>query len=90
MYAVRKWNPDTKTFEPYIVPHGRICPLFTNDDTKINCISCGATIKFKEGYPSLTYQDKAGLGYQICESCAKQEMKQSMDEKYPIKKEGIT
>ena len=68
--TIKKWNPDAKEYEPHEVPDDWKLPLYSNNmDELINCVHCGKTITFGDGYTSQRYHTDSGYGYYECNAC---------------------
>lgn len=77
MFKIKKWNYDTRQYEPYEVPADWYVPLYCSKmDTKINCVSCGKAITFGDCYTSKVFHNSVGLGYGVCEECHEKEWKE--------------
>lgn len=53
MRVLYRWNPTTKTYDPYTVPEDWKLPICSTDPNLIaNCAACGAKVKYEETYES--------------------------------------
>ena len=50
MRVLYKWNPGTKTYDPYTVPEEWRVSDHTVPGEKINCAACGAEVKHEYTY----------------------------------------
>lgn len=74
---MKKWNYKTKEYEEYTVPDSWKVKLFSVDmEEKINCASCGKSMKLGDGYTSRTIHDRHGFGYAVCEDCHSKEFEE--------------
>ena len=76
---IQKWNDTKNDYEPYEVPDSWKLPLYSNDMTEpINCVNCGCTMTFGDGYTSHRYHTNSGFGYYECEKCYFDYLQESM------------
>lgn len=74
--GMKKWNNETRSYEPYKVPDEWNCPLYIdNMDEVINCVQCGKELNYGNGYTSKEIHNPFGLGYSVCENCYIEEWK---------------
>lgn len=67
-----KWNPTTKTYEPYELPTG--ASLYETDMEKaVVCAGCGDSLLYGDGYTSLQIHTGMGMGYCVCGECYQKE-----------------
>ena len=67
---LRKWNYETRTYEPFEVPDNRQIALYVDDiNAYIQCANCGRIISSKDSYTSRTIHTAIGFGYAVCEDC---------------------
>lgn len=67
---MKKWNYKTLEYEEYTVPDSWKVKTFSIDmDEKVNCASCGKSMKYGDGYSSRTIHSIRGIGYTVCEDC---------------------
>ena len=77
MKIIRKWNYDTKQYDPYEVPEDWNIPLYCEDlETVINCVSCGKKTLYGACYTSIVLHSDLGLGYAVCPECHEKELKE--------------
>lgn len=71
---MKKYNEETKQYEPYEIPEEWNCPIMTmNMKTVVNCVSCGKHIEFGDGYTSMQIHNDYGMGYTVCAECHERE-----------------
>ena len=74
--TLRKWNYETRKYEPYEVPTEWNVSLYSADmDELINCAECGEQLTFGDSYTSLDIHTSIGLGYGVCPKCHEKEIK---------------
>ena len=67
---IKKWNTLKRDYEPYEVPDSWKLPLYSEDmDEVINCVNCGCSMLYGNGYTSRRYLNDSGFGYYECEKC---------------------
>ena len=67
---MKKWNFKTLEYEEYTVPDSWKVKVFSNDmEEKVNCVACGKSLIYGNGYISRTIHDENGLGYTVCYAC---------------------
>lgn len=67
---IRKWNDEKNDYDFVDIPDNWKCPLYTDDMSElVNCVNCGAIVKFGDTYTSMRYHNKLGFGYYECEKC---------------------
>ena len=74
MIDVRKWNYDTKEYDPYTPEPGTYVLLTRDMDLPINCMSCAKDMVFGKGYTSKVFHTQVGFGYPVCEQCYEKEV----------------
>ena len=74
---MRKWNFNTREYEPYSVPTDWNCKTYSVDmDEIVNCPHCGRQVTFGECYTSRQIHTKHGFGYAVCEECYEKEWRE--------------
>ena len=74
---LRRWNEETREYEPYEVPSWWHVSKFETDmEAPINCAQCGRMLNYGESYTSQQVHDEAGFGYAVCGRCHDREMEQ--------------
>ena len=77
MNRIKKWNYDTKQYDPYEVPEDWNIPLYCEDlETVINCVNCGKKVPYGYSYTSKVFHNSVGLGYGVCLKCYEKELKE--------------
>ena len=77
MKIIRKWNYDTRQYDPYEVPEDWNIPLYCEDlETVINCVNCGEKVLYGDCFTSLVLHSAHGLGYAVCPECHEKEIKE--------------
>lgn len=67
---LRKWNYETRKYEPYEVPDFWKCKTYSDDMGEIvNCCQCGKPILFGDAYTSHEVHTEYGMGYAVCGEC---------------------
>lgn len=67
---IRKWNDEKNDYDFVEIPNNWKCPLYSNDmSLEINCVNCGASLPYGDGYTSMRYHNNSGFGYYECEKC---------------------
>lgn len=67
---MQRWNNKTLEYEEYTVPDSWKVKIFSIDmNEKVNCASCGKSMKYGFGYTSRTIHDEHGFGYVVCKDC---------------------
>lgn len=67
---LRKWNYQTRTYEPFKVPDAWNVTFYSNDmDEIVNCPQCGRELKYGDTYISLEVHSPTGFGYGVCRAC---------------------
>lgn len=75
MAKYKKWNYDTRKYEPFEVPDGVKLSTYEKDlNAKINCCQCFKEITYGEGYTSLEVHTSVGFGYIVCGNCYDDEL----------------
>ena len=79
---LRKWNYETRQYEPYSISDEWDCRYYDNDMSEIiNCCQCGKEITFGDGYSSQEVHTLMGFGYMVCEECHKEEIERKWQRK---------
>lgn len=74
MLKIRKWNFETREYEPYEVPDNWNIKTFSWDmDEIVNCPHCGREFAFGDCYTSRQMHTKHGMGYAVCAECYSKE-----------------
>lgn len=74
MANANKWSYRDKKYEDYTLPEGATKGMNIKDmDTIITCAECGAKIALGNGLTSRSIHDDIGIGFIICETCARNE-----------------
>lgn len=74
MLKVRKWNFETREYEPYEVPDNWNIKTYSCDmDEIVNCPHCGREFTFGDCYTSRQIHTEHGMGYAVCAECYSKE-----------------
>ena len=67
---LRKWNYNTREYDPYEVPDDWNVRFYSDDmDEIVNCPHCGRALPFGETYTSHEIHTFAGMGFGVCPDC---------------------
>lgn len=79
IYDIRKWNYETRQYEPYTVPEHIPLLLVCDDmDKKTYCADCFTPMTFGQGFTSRTLHNHMGLAYSVCNNCHERELTAEM------------
>ena len=68
--VIQKWDTVKQAYEPYVVPDEWKLPIYSeNMGEIINCVNCGCTMTFGDGYTSRRYHNPTGFGFYECKKC---------------------
>lgn len=71
---MKRWDFKTRKYTDYEVPDDWYTPLIEIDmETFVNCASCGLEVMVGLMYTSWQIHSDQGLGYLVCEGCARDE-----------------
>jgi hypothetical protein len=77
MKILRKWNPNTRQYEPYRIPDSyHVSTWETDMATPVNCAQCGTVLPFGETYTSRQVHTEHGFGFGVCEECYERELRE--------------
>lgn len=77
---LRKWNYETREYDPYEVPDDWELVLTTQDmEQHVNCAQCGKDMTFGDGYTSREVHTNVGFGYPVCEQCYENERRREAE-----------
>ena len=81
--AVKRWNAETRAYEPYPIPKSWNVSIYSDHmDKIITCAGCGRDIRFGDGYCSMEIHNFVGFGYSVCANCHWEEMKRVYNGKW--------
>lgn len=70
MRELRKWNYETRKYEPYFVPDEWRVTTYADDmDVIVNCPHCGKKLAYGDSYTSHEIHTEYGFGYAVCGEC---------------------
>lgn len=77
MRVLYKWNPGTKTYDPYTVPDEWRITAYTKPGETANCASCGAEVAHEYVYESREILfSPSGCKTVVCQKCYYDELYQ--------------